>query len=232
MIAGISVVVIREWRTRPYLAVGWLWYLGTLVPVIGLVQVGLQSGADRYMYIPMVGLLMMLAWGGADAAAKWPQAKAGLAVAAGASCAVCLALAMAQTDYWQNSGTLFERAIAVTRDNYVAEYNLGNYLVNTRRGQEAIPHFEAALRANPNYAEAESNLGMVLGSMPGRMREAIPHFEAAVRLRPNLLEAQYNLAVGLAQEGRTSEAIEHYEVIQRIQPSPEIAKIIEDLRRR
>jgi tetratricopeptide (TPR) repeat protein len=232
VVTGISVVVIRAWRSRPYLAVGWLWYVGTLVPVIGVVQVGLQSRADRYMYIPMIGLLLMLAWGAVDIVAKWPAMRLPLVAASGISIAACLALAQAQTEYWQNSETLFERAIAATHNNAVAEYNLGNYLMNIHRGAEAIPHFEAAIRTKPDYAEAENNLGMVLGNMPGRMPEAISHFEAAIRVRPNLLEAQYNLAVALAQSGRISEAIARYETIQKMQPSPEIAKVIDDLRSR
>ncbi len=157
--------MIYTWRTRPYLATGWFWFLGTLVPVIGLVQVGLQSHADRYMYIPMVGLLVMLAW-------SVPHIEKVTAVAAVA----CLALAYQQTGYWQNSGTLFERAIDVTRDNYVAQYNLGNYLMNTRRGPEAIPHFEEALRLKPDYAEAHSNLGMVIGRHAGRACRRDPPF--------------------------------------------------------
>jgi protein O-mannosyl-transferase len=225
VLLAVSAAVIFAWRTRPYLAVGWFWYLGTLVPVIGLVQVGWQARADRYMYIPMIGLLLMLAWGVAELQVKW------LVLAAAASCIACISVARMQTGYWQNSGTLFERAIDVTQDNYVAEYNLANYLMNTRRGAEAIPHFEAALRAKPDYPEAQNNLGMVLGNIPGRMPDAVSHFEAAVRLRPNLVQAHYNLAVALAQiPGRKSEALAQYEAVQRLEPSPEIAKIIEQLR--
>ena len=231
LLLAVTAAVIFAWRTRPYLAVGWFWYLGTLFPVIGLVQVGVQARADRYMYIPMVGLLLMLAWGTADILAKWPGAKLAMVLIAGASCIACIPVARVQTGYWQNSGTLFERALEVTLDNYVAEYNLGNYLMNWRGGPEAIPHFEAALRLKPNYPEAENNLGMVLGNMPGRMPDAISHFEAAVRLKPDLLPAQLNLAVALEQtSGRRAEALAHYEAIERLQPSPEIEKRIEGLR--
>ena len=179
---AVTAAVIFAWRTRPYLAVGWFWYLGTLVPVIGLVQVGQQARADRYMYIPMVGLLLMLAWGASELQAKWPRAKLAIVLAASACAIACVSAAWVQTGYWQNTGTLFERTLDLTRDNYVAEYTLANYLMNSRREPEAIPHFEAALRVTPNFAEAQNNLGMVLGNIPGRMPEAISHFEAAVRL--------------------------------------------------
>jgi protein O-mannosyl-transferase len=198
-----------------------------LVPVIGIVQVGLQSRADRYMYLPMVGLLIMLAWGVPE---LLPQ-RLPLAAAAAIACLACATLAYTQTGYWQNSGTLFQRALDMTHDNYVAEYNLANYLMNNGRGAEAIPHFENALRIHPNYPEAENNLGMLLGSTPGRFAEAIPHFENAARLNPKLIEARYNLAVALAQTGRRAEALKQYESLQSIQPTPEIQKRIDELRK-
>ena len=230
ILAGITALVLHKWRALPYLAVGWFWYLGTLVPVIGIVQVGLQSRADRYMYIPMAGLLVMLSWGARDLLVKWPSARPVLIVAATACGIACVSMAYVQAGYWQNSGTLFEHALEVTSNNYVAEYNLGNYLMNSRRGAEAIPHFEAALRIHPNYPEAQNNLGMTIGDIPGRMPEAISHFEAAIRLKPDLLQAHYNLAVALAQTpGGKAEALKHYEVIERLQPSPEIEAIIKRL---
>ncbi len=232
LLLAITVAVMLVWRTRSYLAVGWFWYLGMLVPVIGFVQAGLQVRADRYMYIPMVGLLMMLAWGAAGIIEKWPRAKLGIALAASASCIACASAARIQTQYWQNSETLYSRAINVTQDNYVAEYNLGSYLMTVHRGPEAIPYLEAALRIKPDYPEAENNLGMALGNIPGRLPEALAHFETAVRMKPDLVQAQFNLAVALQHTpGRKSDALRHYEVIQRLQPSPEIAGIIEKLRK-
>lgn len=237
LLVVISGTVVKLRKTRPYLAVGWFWFLGTLVPVIGLVQVGVQAHADRYMYIPMVGLLIMIAWGTSDLVAhaqeNRPQVRLWVALAATAAGLACIVVGWIQTGYWQNSLTLFEHATEVTEGNFIAELNVGNYLMNNRRGAEAIPHFEAALRADPEYGEAESNIGMVLGNMPGRMPEAITHFEAAVRLRPNLPEAHFNLATALsAMPGREAEAIAEYQITQRLQFHPEIPALIAQLRAR
>jgi tetratricopeptide (TPR) repeat protein len=229
VIAAVTVVVILAWRTQPYLAAGWFWYLGMLVPVIGIVQVGLQSRADRYMYLPSVGLLMMLGWGALEVVIKWPQAKAGVLTAAALACIAWLAAARLQAGYWQNSDTLFEHSLDVTQNNYIVEYNLGNYLMNNHRVSEALAHFESAVRIKPDYEPAQNNLGTALGSL-GRLPEAIPHFEAAVRLRPELMEAQLNLATSLARTGREQDALPHFEVIEKAQPTPEIERIIEHIR--
>ncbi len=206
----VTALAMLTWRARPYFAVGWFWYLGTLVPVIGLVQVGMQAHADRYMYIPMAGLLVILAWGAADVVGKWPRTKPAIAAAAVLCCTVCAVGAWKEAGYWQNSETLFERAIAVTQDNWVAEYNLGHYLLGAGRGAEAVPHFQAALRFKPDYAAAHNNLGAALLRQQG-CAAAIPHFEAAVRAQPDFADASYNLGGCLMSIGNYADAVPYFE---------------------
>ena len=207
LIAAISWAALRTWRIRPYIAVGWFWYLGTLVPVIGLVQVGSQAHADRYTYIPMVGLTLILAWGAADIVEKWPKAKQAIAVLAAVSCAAWMGVAMAQAAYWQNSETVFRHAINVTTDNWFAEYNLAHfYMDQPGRLAEAIPHFEAVLRISPDYPEANNNLGACLMNA-GRPAEAVARFEAALRARPDFADAHFNLGLDFTRlPGRATDA--------------------------
>jgi tetratricopeptide (TPR) repeat protein len=218
VVVAISVLAIRSWRTHPYFAVGWLWYLGTLVPVIGLVQVGAQSHADRYMYIPMVGLLIMLAWGAADSAGKWPRTKPVLAAAAVVSCVACLALAWREVAYWRNGETLFERALEVTQFNSLAENNLGMHFMIAQRSADAIPHFEAAVRISPDYADAHNNLGFVLSQTPDRIPDAIKQYEAALRLKPDYAEAHNGLGTALVRSGDCAAAIPHFEAALHLKP--------------
>jgi tetratricopeptide (TPR) repeat protein len=240
VLLGITVLAIFLWRTHPYFVTGWFWYLGMLVPVIGLVQVGAQSRADRYTYIPMVGLLWILAWGAVDVLRKWPRAKPFIAAAAAVSCLACVAVARTQAGYWQNGMTLYQHAVDVTEDNLWARYNLagqhyllGSKLMNSGHGSEAVDQFEEALRVRPNYAEAHNNLGILLARMPNRSTDAIAHFEAALRLDPKLGQAHRNLGLLLASvPGRESEAIAHLEAAQRIQPDPELLQIINRLQQK
>ena len=129
-ILGISALTVRVFRKRPYLAVGWFWYLGTLVPVIGLIQVGAQARADRYTYVPMVGLAIMLAWGLVDVADRWPRSKNIVAAFAAAACAICGILTALQVQYWRDSGSLFQHALDSTERNDIAQHNLGTFLMN------------------------------------------------------------------------------------------------------
>jgi Tfp pilus assembly protein PilF len=219
LLAAITIAAVRLRRKHPYFVVGWLWYLGVLVPVIGLIQVGEQSHADRYTYIPMVGLTIIVAWGAAEFLPK----PAFLAASA-AACLVCLAISSTQLQYWQNSETLFQHAINVTSNNWIAEYNLGHYLLNVPgRTSDAIAHFQAALRVKPDYADAHNNLGAALmnnGDSPG----AIVEFESALKLKPNFPDAEFNLALALSKTpGRAPDAIAHYQAALRLAPDHEDA---------
>jgi Tfp pilus assembly protein PilF len=222
VLLGVSALAIWTWRRAPYLAVGWFWYLGTLLPVIGLVQVGSQSHADRYTYIPMVGLSLALAWGAMDAAthlaARWPPAKLILTGAALALPALCILRSSQEALYWQNSGTLFQRAIDVTSGNWIAEGNLGRYLMDQPgRRVEAMDHLEAALRIEPNDAQSHNNLGLCLFAS-GLCSSAVPHFEESLRLKPGAVQPLNNLGVCLMRGGDYTGAIPYFEAALRASP--------------
>ena len=238
VILAVSVLAVLTWRTRPYLAVGWFWYLGTLVTVIGFVESGSHARGDRYTYIPLIGIAIMIAWGAADALERWPRIKPALTATTLVACLACVALARKQTSYWVNGVTLFRHAVDESPNNYFALYHLGGAELNLatdlmNRGQraEAIVHFEEALRVRPKFPEAHNNLGIQLANMPGRTAEAIAHFEAAIRLDPSLLQARRNLGMLLATiPGRQAEALAQLELVQRAQQDPEIAALIDRLR--
>lgn len=219
-LAAVTLAAVRLWRRAPYLTVGWLWFLGTLLPVIGLVQVGEQACADRYMYVPMIGLAIALTWGAAALLRRWPRARAALAAAV---LLACISATRAQLAYWQNSETLFRHALAVTTGNDVAEHNLGDYLIGVPGGlPEAIEHLQASLRLSPNSAKTHTELGNALSRVPGREREALAEYEAAVRLAPDSALSHDSLGSALAQAGRFREAIGEYETAQRLAPGSAI----------
>jgi len=219
LIAAISLCAAWLWRTRPYFATGWFWYLGTLVPVVGLVQIGRQSHADRYMYIPMIGVTIILAWGAADLIRQWPQTKWPIVLLGFISCLACLVTASTQVDYWRNTETLFSHAIAVTQDNYIAQYNLADYLKDQPgRRPEAITHFEEAVRIKPDSVDAHNQIGGYMMAT-GHYAEGIAHFEAALRARPDNPEANYNLGVVFSKTpGRELDAIAHFETALKANP--------------
>jgi tetratricopeptide (TPR) repeat protein len=214
-ILGISAAVFAL-RQRRYLAVGWLWYLGTLVPVIGFVQVGSQSHADRYMYVPLVGLAVMLAWGTTDLLQKWPRAQLTIAVAV---CAACVPLTWAQAGYWLNSETLFQRALAVTSGNALAEHNLGSYLLDQPgRVPEALSHLQAAVQLAPASASIHSDLGTALAKS-GRPVDAIAELQESLRLGPDSAIVRNNLGSALLEAGRVPEAVAEYRNALRLDPN-------------
>jgi tetratricopeptide (TPR) repeat protein len=208
LIAG-SFCFLWAGRRRKYLVVGWLWYVGTLVPVIGLVQVGVQAMADRYTYVPLTGLFVLMTWGAIDVLSNRRLRKSVLTLLAAV---VLSALAIAtslQLRYWQNSVTLFERTLAVTSDNYIMHNNYGNVLIKLGRLNEATDQFERSLKIKPGNAEAHNNLGNAYGGL-GRTDDAIREYHEALRLKPHFAEAHYNLALALSQQNKTEESIREY----------------------
>jgi protein O-mannosyl-transferase len=215
-LAGVSVLAIRWARRAPWFAFGWLWYLGTLVPVIGIVQVGQQAMADRYSYIPLIGLFVAVAWAGGEAAARWPGTKVWLAAGAAAGIAACALLTWKQTGYWRNSASLFAHALAVTRDNAVAHNNLGVVSLEEGKLAAAERHFAEAVRLKPNYPEGLGNLGLCREKQ-GRLVEAERLFRRSLTVQPTA-PGHYNLANLLSQQGKLAEAQAHYEAALRLKP--------------
>ena len=218
LLAGITAAVIVLRRRFPYLLTGWGWFVVTLLPVIGLVQAGGQARADRYMYIPIAGLLIMVAWGGADILEKM-RAKAIAIPLSVAACLVCAAVSWVQIGYWRNSETLFRHALAVTDDNFMANNRLGNYLMaSPDRLAEALPYLEAAERIDPDSAAAHTDLGIALAKM-GLLPDAIAEFQAAVRLDPDAPMPHNDLGNALLAAGRLREAVAELESAVLIDPS-------------
>ena len=205
VLAVISAGVAILRRSRPYLAVGWLWYLGTLLPVIGIVQVGFQARADRYTYVPLVGIFILLAWGIPDLLGRRVRL---LAAGAIASLAASAWLAYLQCGYWRDSILLFERALEVTGENAVARNNLASaYYQRNAPGdlERAVAHYAKTIRMEPSYAPSLNSLAVALLKL-GRAEEAIDRWSQAVGMTPRYTEALCNLCGALSQVGRLAEA--------------------------
>ncbi len=208
--AGLALLVLTVFllygsRRHPYLAVGWLWYLGTLVPVIGLVQVGGQAMADRYTYIPFIGLFIILAWGISEATARWRHRKIVLAGSAAALLLACLLASWGEAGYWWNSKTLFTHAIELNPDNYMAYHHLGMDLVNRGQLDQAVAMYQKTLALAPKYPSAYNNLAIAYAKQ-GKFKEAIPLFKEAIRLTPENVSFYRNLALAYSQQGKKAEA--------------------------
>jgi tetratricopeptide (TPR) repeat protein len=216
-LAFVSLVVILKARSRPYLLVGWLWFLGMLVPVIGLMQVGSQAWANRYAYLPLVGVYVMLSW----SLNRWvhdrPAARRGVIAVAAAALLALLPFTCRQVAVWRNSQSLYEHALAVTRNNYMVHNNWGLDLQEQGRIQEAMGHYEQALRIKPNSAETHINWGCALQDI-GRAEDALVHFREALRIKPDAVKAHNNWGNALQALGRLDEALAHYQQALEIQP--------------
>ncbi len=217
LILGISVLLWVQRKRYPFLLMGWLWYCGTLVPMSQVIQTGGHGMADRYTYLPSLGVLILTTWGAYELTRRWRYHVMVWFVTVGAAIAVCLALTRQQLGYWQDSEALFRRALAVTENNWPAHSNLGNALAKKGQIDEAIRQLQAALRLKPDFANAYNNLGYAL-FQKGQMDEAIRQFEQAIRLEPVYADAHNNLGYALFREGEMDEAIRQYQEALRLKP--------------
>ena len=204
LVTGLSLVALWQLRRRPWIAVGWAWFLGALVPVIGIVQVGVQSMADRYTYLTVPGLQLAVVW---TLRELLPRRAA--AVFAGVALAAAAVLTWRQQGVWRDSDTLFTHALAVTERNYVAHDNRGLHRHGQGRVDEALADYRASLAIHPGYLNAHNNLGHALARL-GRPAEALPHYRAALAAQPAHPEVRNNLANALSDLGQLDEAMEHY----------------------
>jgi Flp pilus assembly protein TadD len=213
----ITVFVIRFRQNQKYLLVGWFWFVGTLIPVIGLVQVGTQSLADRYTYIPYIGLFLMIACGIPELLSRWPYRKIVLGISMMIALMAMGICAVIQVSYWHNSTMLFSHAIEVTQNNYVAHLNLGDALRRQGKLDEALNQFLVVLRLQPNSADAHDYLGIAL-QKEGRFADALAHFNMALKLTPDSPPIHLDFGTALLEDGRVSEAIEQFNIVLKTEP--------------
>jgi protein O-mannosyl-transferase len=206
LLAAITAVCLARLATRPYLAVGWLWYLVTLLPVIGIVQVGTQSRADRFTYLPLIGIDIMVAWGLRDVVVRWPRARPATLAGTALALAALTLLSWRQIGTWRDSHSVYEHAIAVTDDNYFAHQVLGADLRVRGQLDQARQHFEAAIRIRPDEAYAHEQYGLLLETVGDRERAAA-EYETAVRLSERSYYARANLGAMRLAQGQLDEAV-------------------------
>jgi tetratricopeptide (TPR) repeat protein len=214
---AISAGALWAGIRRAYVPVGWFWFLGTLAPVIGLVQRGAQGMADRFTYIPLIGLFLMLAWGLGDLVERRPDLKRVL-VSITTACLVIFSITTwVQVRTWRSSITLWEHALAVTDENYMANAHLGAHLGEMGDNLEAVAHLREAIRIKPGLALAHANLGAALLGL-GRIDEAIASFRKSLRIEPDLGFVHNNLGLALTIKGLTEQAIHHFREAIRFDP--------------
>ncbi len=223
LLGGITLAVLWAAKRRRYLAVGWFWYLITMMPVIGIIQVGAQSMADRYVYVPYIGLFIILAWGVPDILKRWRYRIVFFPLITLVILSVLGCLAWRQVEYWKDAETVFRHAIRVTEGNYLAHNNLGAALARKGKFDAALIQYEEALRIKPQYADAFFNRGEALAALR-RLTDAESSYKDALRVKPSLAEAHNNLGIIMASRGRMDEAASHFIAALRIRPDYKIAE--------
>ena len=217
----ITTISIKLIRKAPYFVVGWFWYLGTLIPVIGFITLGPHLIADRSAYLPLIGIFVIIAWGVPELLKEWHYRKNVLKASAGILILTLMLITWIQVSHWKSSITVFKHAIKVTDKkypNFVAVHNnLGNALVAEGKIEEAISHYKMAIKLNPDFADAYNNLGNVL-FYAKMTEEAIDYYKEAIRIRPSFAGAHYNLGNALVQKGEVKEAVHHFRETVRLKP--------------
>jgi Flp pilus assembly protein TadD len=224
LLAAVSVLAVRRWRAQPYLAVGWFWFLGMLVPTIGLLQVGYQSMADRYSYLPSVGLWIMVAWGVKDLIGDHLLPRRAAAAAGGMAVIACIVMTPVEISYWRDTSILFQRAAAVTDQHYMAYFNLGCDALKQGQYPQAIAFFRTALRDEVNnalwtdHSRAYNNLGFAY-LHEGEITNAVTNFEMAIAIKPHFAEAYYNLGRAYLTNNQLPMAVEDFQQALAIDPN-------------
>lgn len=214
----LSVLIIRASRRNPCLGVGWLWYLGTFVPAIGLVQAGIWPAmADRWIYIPSVGLLMIIAYGIPELIPAFAYRKKGLVLSAAILFPLLMTATWSQVRYWANNFSFFSRMLEVTSDNFLAHNGMGLALAAQGKLPEAMTHYRESIRIKPDYDLPHNNLGLALMEQ-GKLQEAVLCFERAIRINPHNIKYLNNLGIALAKQGKTAEALKYFEESLKIDP--------------
>jgi tetratricopeptide (TPR) repeat protein len=216
-IVGVTGGIVSASRQRRYLGAGWFWFVGTLVPIIGIVQVGMQAQADRYTYVPYIGLAIMMAWGLAELVQRQPTCRSAVYAAVAFILAASVAAASAQVGFWRNSKTVYERALNVTTGNYIAHSNLGLMYFDQGDLASAAEHDEAVIKIMPSAAKPYNNLGNVY-AMQSNLDRAIPLFQHAAELEPKLAPAHYNLGTAYLRQGKTALAVPELETALTLRP--------------
>ena len=209
LLVSVTIIAARESARRPYLIVGWLWFLGTLVPVIGLVQVGGQAMADRYHYIPSIGLFVAIVFAAADFARAKRISLAAVTAVATAAVLILGARTWIQVGLWRDSVTLFTHTLSVTSNNLVMQYNLAHVLGRQGKHDEAVSHFAQALSIQPDFYDALINMGITLADQ-GKVAEAVRYYDQALRVEPNSAKAHMQMALALARQEKTADALPHF----------------------
>jgi tetratricopeptide (TPR) repeat protein len=208
-LALISTAVFIWGRRHRYLVTGWLWYLIMLIPVIGILQVGIQSRADRYTYLPQIGLVVLLTWMAVDLSAQWRRRRLGLGILAVGIVSFLAFSAHIQASYWRNSELLWTHTLGCTTDNAVAEQNLGQAVYNQGRSDEALAHYLKSVQINPRQPYVHLLLGVIFLDI-GQVDDSLAHLKTAVEINPGDADAHYNLGNTFLQMGRAEQAIAEY----------------------